>query len=129
MQINGFHHIGLYVDDVPRCLAFYTEGLGGKEIFSFPTSDTGRLIYLVELGGGAVVEIVPRGTGEAQQNARWAHIALDTSDTRATYARAIAAGATSRIPPQDVMLGTMSVCNAFVVGPGGESIEFFQVKA
>ena len=128
MKFNGFHHIGLRVKDAEKSLAFYTEGLGGKVTFSFPMGDTGKTIYLVDLGGHAVVEIIPRGTGEAETNAHWAHIALETDDAREAFALALKAGAVCTTPPEDKMLGTMAVCNTFVTGPDGEVIEFFQVK-
>jgi lactoylglutathione lyase len=75
-----------------------------------------------------VVEIIPRGNGEEEANAHWAHVAIRTDDTRAAYDLAIKAGAVSRTPPQDINLGTMAACNAFVLGPDREVIEFFQVK-
>ena len=128
MQFQGFHHIGLSVKDAEKSLRFYTEGLGGKQIFQFPYADTGRLIYLVDLGGNAVVEILPFENENAEANARWAHIAVATDDTRAAYALALAAGALSKSAPKDVLLGDMAVCNAFVLGPDGEVIEFFEVK-
>lgn len=129
MICNGFHHIGLTVNDVEKSRAFYTVGLGGKEIFSFPMSDSDKTIYLIDLGENAVVELIPRGHEEEEVGTRWAHIALRCADARAAYDRAIAAGGRERIAPQDVMLGTMAVCNAFVYGPDGEQIEMFQVKA
>lgn len=128
MKFNGFHHIGLIVDDAEKSLKFYTEGLGGTETFQFPMSGNGKTIYLVDLGGHAVVELIPRGNEGPEANARWAHIALDTDDARGDYARALAAGAQKRSEPNDCMLGAMAVCNAFVTGPDGEVIEFFQVK-
>ena len=128
MKFNGYHHIGLVVKDADRSLEFYTEGLGGEITFSFPMGDTGKTIYLVDLGGNAVIEIIPRGNGEGEVNAHWAHIALAADDARAAYAHAIQAGATVRSEPREAMLGTMAMCNAFVTGPDGEVIEFFQVK-
>ena len=128
MTFNGFHHIGLIVDDAARSLTFYTEGLGGKVTHSFPMGDSGKIIYLVDLGGNAVVEIIPRGLEGDQANARWAHIAVATDDVPAAYALALKAGAAPQSAPQDLVLGGMAVSNAFVVGPDGESVEFFQVK-
>jgi lactoylglutathione lyase len=128
MKFKGYHHIGLVVEDVEESLKFYTEGLGGEVSFSFPMGDTGKTIYLVEMGGNAVVEIIPRGTGNPEANARWAHIALSTDDARKAYDLAIEAGAKTQSEPKDMALGTMEVCVAFVVGPAGEVIEFFQVK-
>lgn len=128
MMFNGYHHIGLIVQDTEKSLKFYTEGLGGKITFSFPMGNSGKTIYLVDLGGNAVVEIIPRGEGEDEANAHWAHIAVAAGNARAAYELALKAGAVSRNEPQDTSLGTMAVCNAFVKGPDGEVIEFFQVK-
>ncbi|MDR0721616.1 MAG: VOC family protein [Treponema sp.] len=127
MKFDGFHHIGLWVKNAEQSLNFYTNGLGGKQIFSFPLGDGEKTIYLVDLGNNAVVEIIPQGTDEAERQARWAHVAIRTDDTRAAYERALKAGAESSIAPQDLNLGTLPVCNAFVRGPDHELIEFFQV--
>jgi len=128
MRFNGYHHIGLIVEDAEKSLSFYTEGLGGKLQFSFPMGDTGKMIHLVDLGGNAVVEIIPRGNEGPEASARWAHIAVATDDAREAYALALEAGALVRSAPNDVMLGTMAACIAFVTGPDGEVIEFFEVK-
>jgi lactoylglutathione lyase len=128
MRIDGYHHIGLWVKDSQRSFDFYTRGLGGRVVHSFPMADSGKTIYLVDLGNNAVVEIIPRGNGEEEAGAHWAHVAIRTDDTRAAYDLALKAGAVSRTPPQDVNLGTMAACNAFVLGPDREVIEFFQVK-
>jgi len=127
MKFNGYHHIGLLVTDMDKSLKFYTEGLGGEATFSFPIGGD-KVIYLVDLGGNAVVELIPTGTSEPEANARFAHIAVNTCDVPGAYAMALAAGATCKSEPKDVMLGTMACANAFVLGPDGESIEFFQVK-
>ena len=127
MQFNGYHHVGLFAADVRKSLDFYTKGLGGKETFSFPMGDSGKTIYLVDLGGNAVIEIIPRGNGEEEVNAHWAHLAVRTDDAKAAYATAVKAGAVSRSEPNEAILGTMKVCNAFVYGPDREVIEFFQI--
>jgi len=129
MTFNGYHHIGLLVRDMEKSLRFYTDGLGGTETFSFPMGDSGKLIHMVDLGGSAVIELIPRGVEDAESNARWAHIALRTDDARAAYAKALAAGALSRTEPTDKRLGgVMPASNAFVTGPDGEVIELFEVK-
>ena len=127
MQFNGYHHVGLFAKDARKSLDFYTRGLGGKETFSFPMGDSGKTIHLVDLGGNAVIEIIPRGTGEEEVNAHWAHLAVRTDDAKAAYETAVKAGAVSRSEPNEATLGTMKVCNAFVYGPDREVIEFFQV--
>ena len=128
MQFNGYHHAGLFVKDAEKSKDFYTKGLGGKVTFSFPMSDSDKTIYLVDLGGNAVIEIIPRGNGEEEVNAHWAHLAVRTDDAKAAYDAAIKAGAVSRSEPKDVNHGTMPARIAFVYGPDKEVIEFFQVK-
>jgi len=128
MAINGYHHIGLMVRDVDKSLAFYTEGLGGKVTMSFPMGDTGKTIYMVDLGGNATVELLPQNEIGTEANARWAHIAVTSDDVRADCDTAIKAGAVVKSEPRDLVLGETACCNAFVYGPDGESIEFFQVK-
>ncbi|MDR0669449.1 MAG: VOC family protein [Treponema sp.] len=128
MRFNGFHHIGLWVKDAEKSLDFYTRGLGGTVALSFPMGDSGKTIHLVDLGDNAVIEIIPQGNGEEERNAHWAHVALRTGDARAAYDAAIKAGAVSQTAPNDVRLGTMAACIAFVLGPDNEVIEFFQVK-
>jgi lactoylglutathione lyase len=128
MQFNGFHHIGLWVKDAEKSLDFYTRGLGGTMVFSFPMGDSGKTVYLVDLGGNAVIEIIPMGNGKEEIDAHWAHVAIHTGDVQAAYDAAIKAGAVSRTAPSDIQLGTMAAYNAFVLGPDKEVIEFFQVK-
>jgi lactoylglutathione lyase len=128
MQFDGYHHIGLLVKDPQKSLDFYTQGLGGKITFSFPMGDSGKTIHLVDLGNNAVIELIPRGSGEEEAGAHWAHIAIRTDDAPGAYDLALKAGAVSRSEPKDNVLGTMPVCNAFVLGPDHEVIEFFQVK-
>ena len=127
MKINGYHHLGLYAKDEKKSLDFYTK-LGAKTIHSFPMGDTGKMIYLVDLGNNAVVEIIPRGEGKEEINAHWAHAAFRVDDARAAYDTAIRAGAVSHIEPKDVNLGTMAATIAFVFGPDKEVLEFFEVK-
>lgn len=127
MKFDGFHHIGLWVKNAEQSLSFYTKGLGGKQICSFPMGEGEKTMYLVDLGNNAVVEIIPQGTGEAESQARWAHVAIRTDDTKAAYEQALKAGAESRTGPQHINLGTLPVCNAFVLGPDHEVIEFFQL--
>ena len=97
-------------------------------VFSFPMpEDTSKNIYLVDMGGNAVIEIIPKGNGEEEVNAHWAHLAIRTDDSRAAYDLAIKAGAVPKMEPKDAKLGTMNVCISFVYGPDREVIEFFQV--
>ena len=127
MKINGYHHLGLQAKDAEKSLEFYKK-LGGKVVHSFPMADSGKTIYLVDMGGNSVVEIIPRGEGREETNAHWAHAAFRTDDAKAAYELALKAGAVTRSEPKEMNLGTMPVTIAFVYGPDREIIEFFQVR-
>jgi len=126
MKFNGFHHIGLAVGDVEKSRAFYT-ALGGVETFNFPFE--GKTFYLIDMGGNAVVELIPKldASSPEQVEPRWMHIALNTDDCQAAHDHALSIGAREKSPPQEVNLKTMKVCCSFVYGPDGEEIEFFTV--
>ena len=128
MKFKGYHHVGLAVNDMEKSLDFYTKGLGGTIIHSFTMANTDKLIYLVDLGGNAVVELLPRGYEDEEANARWAHIALLTDDTRTAYDLMLKAGAKPRTEPMESITETSYKCNAFVFGPDGEIIELFQTE-
>ncbi len=61
------------------------------------------------------------------------HFALRTTNTDAATARAVAAGFKVTVPPKDVTIQgtplTLPIRIAFVQGPDGEMIEFFQNTA
>jgi len=127
MNFKGLHHIGLRVADPERSLRFYTEGLGGKVVDSFVSPTMGKVINMVELAPGTVVELLPAGNTDAEVNNRWAHIALDTEDIEAAFAMAVQAGAEPRTPPKLIPLEGRDFHIAFVTGPDMEQIEFFKI--
>jgi catechol 2,3-dioxygenase-like lactoylglutathione lyase family enzyme len=125
---TGFHHIALACGDIQKSLRFYVDGLCGKLDCSFEIPGKGR-IYMVDLGGGAKIELLPWGQKDGEHNARWAHIALVVKDAAAAFEAALAAGASVRTPPTEGILNAeppIRKINAFVFGPDGEVIEFFQ---
>lgn len=128
-MFKGFHHIGLAVSNTERSVAFYT-AIGGKVTCKFPFGDA--MIYMIDLGGGAVLEIIPfLKDDSAQQSPRFAHIALECDDVPAAFKRLVDAGAKVKSEPGDLILAAeppINACNAFLIGPDGEDIELFCVK-
>ena len=122
--IKGAHHFGLFVTDAARSLAFYRDALGGTVNHSFLTED-GRTIYMVDLGGGAVVELIPYGEGRADVAIGWAHIALEVDDVQAAYDACLAAGCESWKVPTVMDIGKPAHL-AYVHGPDGELLEFYK---
>lgn len=137
---NGFHHVAIRAVDFDATVKFYTEGLGFT--LRFPFSVPGRIdrAAFLDAGDGRFVEVFGQGSnvqsegrrraaGEDRTEGALLHFCLRSADTDAAYARAMAAGATSRLEPVTRRLSedpVMEVRIAFVTGPNGEVIEFLQ---
>ena len=136
----GFHHVAIRAVDFDETIAFYTDGLGFR--MHFPFSIPGRIdrAAFLDAGDGRFVEVFGQGSAvqaEGRRRFRWEdrtegalpHFCLKVVDTDASYARALAAGAISRVEPVTRRLGEdppVEVRIAFVGGPNGEVIEFMQ---
>ena len=126
--------------DFDATVKFYTEGLGFR--VHFPFAIPGRIdrAAFLDAGDGRFVEVFGpasnvqsegrrREAGEARTEGALLHFCLRAADTDASYARAIAAGAESRVEPVTRRLSEtplVEVRIAFVAGPNGEVIEFLQ---
>jgi glyoxylase I family protein len=136
----GFHHVAIRAVDFDESIRFYTEGLGFRVHFRF--SIPGRIdrAAFLDTGDGRFVELFGQGStvqaegrrrqpNEERTEGALLHFCLRVADADASYARAIAAGAESRIEPRAVRLSEdpmVEVRIAFVTGPNGEVIEFMQ---
>ncbi|MSP05399.1 MAG: VOC family protein [Acetobacteraceae bacterium] len=137
---NCFHHVAIRAVDFDATIKFYTEGLGFK--LHFPFAVPGRIdrAAFLDAGDGRFIEVFGqnsnvqsegrrRAAGEDRTEGALLHFCLRAADTDASYARALAAGATSRIEPNTRRLREdppVDVRIAFVTGPNGEVIEFLQ---
>ena len=136
----GFHHVAIRAVDFDETIRFYTEGLGFR--VHYPFSVPGRIdrAAFLDAGDGRFVEVFGSGS-TVQAEGRWRlpneertegallHFCLRVADTDASYARALAAGAASRVEPGTRRLSEdplVDVRIAFVTGPNGEVIEFMQ---
>ena len=136
----GFHHVAIRAVDFDATVRFYTEGLGFK--VHYGCSVPGRIdrAVFLDVGDGRYVEVFGAGStvqsegrrrhpGEEPTEGAVLHFCLRVADVDASYARALAAGAVSRIEPRTAKLGDApptEVRIAFVVGPNGEVIEFLK---
>ncbi len=129
-QLTGVHHIAMKVKNFDASVDFYTNTLGLHEDISW--GDMGKRAIMLRFADGAYLELFEGGKeGERPENAGvWCHIALRTDDTDALYAKAMACGAKSKMQPTKVDVAskpTQKRINiAFVFGPDGEVIEFFE---
>lgn len=124
----GFCHIALDAPEFDKSVQFY-ETLGMKVIHSW--GEAGHRAVMLDIGDGGVIEMFESACME-EAYPHWKHLAIATTDTDGAYAAALAAGAASKTEPVDVNIacyeGNFPVRIAFVYGPAGEEIEFFQTR-
>lgn len=131
IQECGFHHIALSASNFEKSLQFYTEGLGFTKYRSWKT-ETGRSIALLNFGNDTYVELFSDGKQEAvpvEPAGSYFHLALRTTDAEGAFHCALSAGAQPHKEPALCILPAtpeMRVKIAFVKGPDGELIEFFE---
>lgn len=128
-KVLGFHHIAVRVKDFDAVVRFYKEGLGLTEKISWGEGE--KRAIMLDAGNGNCVEVFAGGTERPE--GQIVHLALRTDDVEALTARAVAAGAVVTVPVKSVEIqsktGPVPVRIAFVKGPGGEVVEFFQSEA
>ena len=126
----GFHHVAIRSRNFEESLRFYDEALGYKRVYGWGEGD--KRAALLDTGDGNYVELFAGSKcppGEDLPDGPIFHFAIRVPDTDAAYAKAIAAGARSQMEPKTIDIQgdrEITVRIAFVRGPDGESIEFFQ---
>ncbi len=126
----GFHHLALIASDFDKTMKFYLDGLGCSYVRGW--GEGKDRIAMIDFGGGNLLEVFARGNDGEQQNARFLHLAIATTDPDGAYEAALRAGAVSVDPPKDVVIqaeSPMPVRIAFVKGPDDEILEFFCDKS
>ena len=138
--MSGFHHVAIRAADFDATLRFYTEGLGFKVHYGFSVPGRIDRAAFLDAGDGRYVEVFGPGSTVQSEGRRrrpdedategaLLHFCLRVPDVEASYERALAAGASSRVPPRTAQLGgdpPAEVRIAFVTGPNGEVIEFLR---
>ena len=127
MQTLGFHHIQMKCQDLDASIAFY-KALGMTVDRTWGAGE--KRACMVHAGNGNYLELFAGGAAGDKPEGFVGHFAIRVDDTQAAFDTAIAAGATEVRPvtrldiPSDPVL---PVILAFVKGPDGEIIEFFQL--
>lgn len=140
--VQGFHHVAIRAVDFDQTIRFYTQGLGFSVRFGFSVPGRIDRAAFIDVGDGRYIEVFGQGsTVQAEGRRRRAdeertegavlHFCLRVADIEAAHAKALAAGATTRIEPRTATLSsetgaTAEVRIAFVNGPNGEVIEFLK---
>ncbi len=125
-MIKGFHHIALKASDFDKTVEFY-KALGLTEKTRWGEGEN-RAIML-DLGDGGCIEIFGGGEKRARVDERWLHLAIKSDNVDSDYEAALAAGATPAREPctvsPDGATPPITMRVAFVNGPDGELLEFF----
>ena len=125
-----FHHVSLKVKDFDKVVKFYKEVLDLKEKLAWDMDGTPAV--MLEMDDGGIVEVFGGGTDADEANPRFGHLAVLVDDITGAYNKALSLGAKSQMVPTVTTIQgadkAMNVEIAFVVGLGGEVVEFFKVN-
>lgn len=119
-MVTGIAHTALYTDKFEETIDFYKKAFDAEDLGRFETAHKGVWLKI----GDSILEIfeetpLPEGM--------FKHIAFSCDDVDATYAKALACGATPHVEPKDTVLAMNEpqyLRIAFVKGVSGEQIEF-----
>lgn len=128
MKTLGFHHIAMRCQDLDKSVAFY-QALGGVVEREWGEGD-GRAC-LLNLGNANYLELFAGGAqGDKPEGFVW-HFAIQVDDTKTAFDIAMKMGAREVKPVTEFVIPsrpeTLPVTLAFVKGPDGEIVEFFQL--
>ena len=126
----GFHHIAIRTNDWDKSIRFYCDGLGFAEKINWGASPT-RAVML-DTGDGNYLEIFERDVASTLSGEpNLLHLCFRTNDCAKAVETARAAGAEvtaePTVPGVFTAMGLETII-AFVKGPDGEIIEFFQCE-
>jgi glyoxylase I family protein len=136
-RVSGFHHIAMKTADFDATLAFYVGGLGFRDAYSWgedarASGGGDSRAVMLDTGDGNYIEVFAGGAGTPDGEppaGTILHAAYRTRDCDAMVARALEAGAELQMPPPEIQMSgepSFGIRIAFVRGPSGETIEFFQ---
>jgi glyoxylase I family protein len=125
---GGFHHVAIRARNFDASVRFYTQALGFVEKIRWGNDDSRAM--MLDTGDGNYLEIFAGGKEQPRAEGTILHFAIRTRDCDAAVERARAAGSEVTMEAKDVTIpsqpGPTPVRIAFVKGPDGEIIEFFQ---
>jgi glyoxylase I family protein len=141
-MIRALNHVSITTGDLDRSMAFYRDVLGLSRL-GVGESDAPHLSVIIGfpevrlrwaefgLGNGQLLEyLVPEGTPLTQRTCDpgSVHIALETDELDAVYARLRAAHIVTRSPPVTVASGDWAGARClYAVDPNGVTIELVQL--
>ncbi len=106
----GFHSVtpSLTAKDADAALAFYTQAFGAVESYRLPEKESGKIMHAEFRIGDSVVMIsdeYPEWGAVAPEVGKGGAFMIYVADVEATFAQALAAGATQIMPVTDQFYG------------------------
>ena len=129
----GFHHIAIRVADWDKSIRFYCDGLGFTKKIEWDQEPTRAA--MLDTGAGNYLEIFerrnsPTATGN-EPELNILHLCFRADDCAAAVEKARAAGGEVTVEPKKPepfqKIGVDATI-AFIKGPDGEIVEFFQCE-
>src|SRR5882724_2623526 len=109
---DGYHTVtpGITVKGADRAIEFYKQAFGAQELMRFPSPDGKTIMHAeIKIGDSVIMlgdEIPGMGARSPQSlGGVTGTITLHVDDVDAVYAKAVAAGATARVPVMDMFWG------------------------
>ena len=128
MKTLGFHHVAIKCQDLDKSIAFY--GAFGMTVERTWGEGDSRAC-MVSVGNGNYLELFAGGAKGDKPEGFVIHFAIRVDDTQAMFDLALKQGAEVVKPVTALTIPSkpeaLPVTLAFVKGPDGEIIEFFQV--
>ena len=124
----GFHHVAIWTGDFDRSLTFYIEGLGFSQKIAW--GEAPKRAVMLDTGDGNYLEVFERDPANQRVGeANLLHLCFRCDDIEAAVEVARSAGATVTtevVAPEVFSKMGLGAKIAFVTGPDGEIIEFFE---
>ncbi len=124
----GFHHVAIWTGDWDRSLKFYVQGLGF--IAKIEWGEAPSRAVMLDTGDGNYLEIFERDQSkQTVGEANLLHLCLRCDDVAEAVEIARRAGAvvkTEAFSPETFQKIGIQAKIAFILGPDGEIIEFFE---
>lgn len=128
-KINGLGHIGVFISDLERSIAYYTDMLGFECYHKVDIEDSGGVTKIAFIrNGSCTIELVQKPDASQKPDGPIDHIALDVDDVDAAMANLKAKGIVFETD-EPVFLPTIlnGVKYALFRGPDGEHLEINQL--
>ncbi len=139
-EIPRFNHVVLYVTDMERSIAFYSDALGlenHQRIDELTIKDKSgsqnvvpvNMILMRLPGSRFIFEMIenPSAYDSTTAHSHYQHVGIEVADIEESLNRAVSNGAMEATPIRTIYAGDIVTKTVSFKGPDGEQIEFMQM--